>query len=760
MAAIIDTVLRFKKVEDATSTKDEPAPVYLLDEIVALANSSPESAQGIADHVIKRLGNKSPIVKFKALRLVKHLCLKGALQFQRCMQRHSGAIRELQHYRGEQDPLKGDAPNHRVRELAKETTEVLFSVINTAQNSSLSNQGRIQGFGSGVPEGRSGPPSTSGGLPSGGSKYVGFGSTPPPSSTPSYSSTNPTIASAVASVTSAASSAMGAMGLLRNTPTERSSERSYDSPPRTFDPPTYTSGPTSIPLTASQVMGSEEQLVDDICTPGGLRAVPDPEDLSRFVAAASNMDGLQIGDLLRQKMEQGTWQVQLRAMAVLHAVAMQGGVSQAHGEIVVLFQSDATPLRNALQSPQPSLRLQAAKTLSVLLNEEVTAEPLPSTKRGGNRALATGQSPAGAPAAPVADLLMDDDLAAGSAPQASGLDLLGDFGGPNAPQVAVAPGVAATASMFSGLQLEEPASHAARHVQQPAAPTAQNGDLFGGLQVNPVPPPQPPQGGSLMSLSPEPSPAHAAGSRAAPLDELFAGLQPSAGLGPTPVIDAAPRMTPFAAASVTAAAQAPAGPPVPVGGPPADLLGGGLDLLGPDGGQVVQPGPSMQAGPGMQPGLMQPPMMVYGGQVPYGMAPGGMLAVPPGMVLMPAGMSAPQPYGVPMAPPGAFPQQYGMPRGMAPPPYGAPAAMGPAAGGTMAYGGMAGAPGQLPVQDHMGGHPYGALGMMPHGGHGTAAGPVTWQGKDDVSVLMRSVASGGKHDPAFDFVKDELKAKR
>lgn len=68
--------------------------VYLLDEIAELARTSPEQAQAIADALERKLaGARSPVVKFKALRVVKHLCLKGCATFQRCMQRHSGAVR-------------------------------------------------------------------------------------------------------------------------------------------------------------------------------------------------------------------------------------------------------------------------------------------------------------------------------------------------------------------------------------------------------------------------------------------------------------------------------------------------------------------------------------------------------------------------------------------------------------------------------------------------------------------------------------------
>jgi hypothetical protein len=65
LKTVSDVIQRFRKVEEATSTRDEPAPVYLLDEIAELSRQSPDAAQGIADHVAKRLGVKSPTVKFK-----------------------------------------------------------------------------------------------------------------------------------------------------------------------------------------------------------------------------------------------------------------------------------------------------------------------------------------------------------------------------------------------------------------------------------------------------------------------------------------------------------------------------------------------------------------------------------------------------------------------------------------------------------------------------------------------------------------------
>eukprot|EP00195_Chlamydomonas_chlamydogama_P001546 CAMPEP_0202923474 /NCGR_PEP_ID=MMETSP1392-20130828/78467_1 /ASSEMBLY_ACC=CAM_ASM_000868 /TAXON_ID=225041 /ORGANISM="Chlamydomonas chlamydogama, Strain SAG 11-48b" /LENGTH=351 /DNA_ID=CAMNT_0049617155 /DNA_START=57 /DNA_END=1109 /DNA_ORIENTATION=- len=344
MAKMLEAVQRYRKIEDVTSTKDDAPPVYLMDEIAEIARSSPENAQSVAEHVQKRLGNKAAVVKWKALRLTRHLCIKGCSQFQKCMQRYSSSVRELVHYKGEPDPFKGDAVNQRVRDTAKETIELLYSA-STPAATAPSVQGRIQGFGYSAPSlPVSSTASTS-------SRIMGFGSDgavmPPPSSNSS-------------NLSSGLSSAMNSFGgMVRNTfPTNRSEHTSAlhqrtasgDSGYGAFGSGSggsFGNGSgfrqhTAAGLgsaAASNVMVSEFQLVEDICTPGGMRPTPDPEDLRKFVELASGMDGLKIGELLIQKMNSPTWQVVLKALCCLEAV-LQQGMTQACGEIAVMFQSD------------------------------------------------------------------------------------------------------------------------------------------------------------------------------------------------------------------------------------------------------------------------------------------------------------------------------------------------------------------------------------------------------------------------------------
>lgn len=73
---------------------------------------------------------------------------KSGAEFRREMQRNSVAVRQLIHYRGQPDPLKGDALNKSVRETAQETLSSLFTSDEGKAAPTESSLGsRIQGFG-------------------------------------------------------------------------------------------------------------------------------------------------------------------------------------------------------------------------------------------------------------------------------------------------------------------------------------------------------------------------------------------------------------------------------------------------------------------------------------------------------------------------------------------------------------------------------------------------------------------------------------
>jgi len=270
-------------------------------------------------------------------------------------------------------------------------------------------------------------------------------------------------------------------------------------------------------VTPSQVLGSEESIVDDITTPSGLRPLPDASDLRRFVEAASTMDGLRLAELLRAKMEApGGWQAGLRALCALEAV-LQRGSSQACGEVAVMFQSEPTHIQALATSQQQLVREVAGRCLRLLLGDD--AVPTEVAAAGGGKK--GGGKPYAAAPPPAQDLLsLDDDPPAAGGAQASsssaaaaavavGVDLLADLAGPPVPAV---PAAAAADSLFSGLDVGSTSS-------VPAAAPAAADDLFGGLSLAAAPPP-----------TSTPPPAAAASAAAAPLlDDLFSGLGVSSG---------------------------------------------------------------------------------------------------------------------------------------------------------------------------------------------------------------------------------------
>jgi len=83
----------------------------------------------------------------QALRLIKYSVGKSGVEFRREMQRHSVAVRQLFHYKGQLDPLKGDALNKTVRDTAQETISAIFSADNDKPAPAEDLNKRIQGFG-------------------------------------------------------------------------------------------------------------------------------------------------------------------------------------------------------------------------------------------------------------------------------------------------------------------------------------------------------------------------------------------------------------------------------------------------------------------------------------------------------------------------------------------------------------------------------------------------------------------------------------
>lgn len=124
---------------------------YQLNEVTNLSYMQEGSCNYLEDYLIKKLKRNDPKVKFKALRLIKHLCENGNPTFKMLVQRHANQIKFCQSYKGPFDPVYGDTLSELVREEAVQCLKSIFSSSN--RNDEKINVGdRSKGFGSGANE--------------------------------------------------------------------------------------------------------------------------------------------------------------------------------------------------------------------------------------------------------------------------------------------------------------------------------------------------------------------------------------------------------------------------------------------------------------------------------------------------------------------------------------------------------------------------------------------------------------------------------
>lgn len=100
---------------------------YQLNEVANLSFMQDSCCNYLEDYLIKKLKRNDPKVKFKALRLIKHLCENGNPTFKILVQRHANQIKLCQSYKGTFDPVYGDTLSELVREEAIQCLKSVFS---------------------------------------------------------------------------------------------------------------------------------------------------------------------------------------------------------------------------------------------------------------------------------------------------------------------------------------------------------------------------------------------------------------------------------------------------------------------------------------------------------------------------------------------------------------------------------------------------------------------------------------------------------
>lgn len=366
-------------VDGVTAEDDKVAPVYKLEEICELLRASDAGVvRELADFVLKRLDNKSPIVKQKALRLIKYAVGKSGTDFKREMQRHSAAMRQLVHYKGLPDPLKGDALNKAVRETANEAIAAIFSTEDPKAVVVTEGLGkRIQGFGNTNYEpSRDDKKSFLSEL----SEVVGIGGASIKQGLSNFAATH--------SITNENGS-MYKSPIRRSLTTETDRCGRYD-PSEIQGESRATSGASKNassgswgPSPSSSVSAGdtgssqsgvktrEERLLETIVTASGVRLQPTRDALQIFLTEASKLDAVALSRALENKLNSPLWQVRMKAICVLEAVVRKQD-TDPYSIVASYFSENSASVVRCCELPQVSLREKASKVLNLLVGEQPT----------------------------------------------------------------------------------------------------------------------------------------------------------------------------------------------------------------------------------------------------------------------------------------------------------------------------------------------------------------------------------------------------
>jgi len=253
--------------------------------------------------------------------LIKYAVGKSGNDFKREMQRHSAAMRQLVHYKGHPDPLRGDALNKAVRETANEAIAAIFSTEDPKPAVATESLGkRIQGFGntnyepSRIDDKKS--------FLSELNEVVGIGSA-------SIKQGLSNFAAAHAMMTNDNGATYKSPNLRRSLTTESERYGRYDpseiqSESRTssgasknvasgsWGPTPSSSAPTD-ETSSSQpgIKTREERLLETIVTASGVRLQPTRDALQIFLTEASKLDAAALSRALENKLNSPLWQVSL-----------------------------------------------------------------------------------------------------------------------------------------------------------------------------------------------------------------------------------------------------------------------------------------------------------------------------------------------------------------------------------------------------------------------------------------------------------------
>ncbi|XP_027344417.1 protein MODIFIED TRANSPORT TO THE VACUOLE 1 [Abrus precatorius] len=399
----VESYWRWRLIDSATSDEDKVTPVYKLEEICQLLRSShPTIVKELSDFILKRLDHSSPIVKHKALRLIKYTIGKSNAEFKREMQRHAVAIRQLLHYKGELDPLKGDALNKAVRDTAQ---DVIFAVFSADDNNKPpSNPAasdlnrRIQGFGN-----------TNFEVPlqdnkkSFLSEVVDIGSA--------------TIKQGLSALTQGHSSLIKnetGRGTYKNcnlrasfteetergdryelvtyrNETQRTSGGAWNQD-STVSRVEMSIGDSDACYQENKVQTREDRLLETVVVSGGVRLQPTREAVQVFLTEAAKLDAMDLCHALERKLQSPMWQVRMKAVCVLESILRKKD-DDHFSRMASYFSENNDVVLRCSESPQASLREKANKVLGLLGGDQLNSCAINSEKAVTMKTVAVAELP-------------------------------------------------------------------------------------------------------------------------------------------------------------------------------------------------------------------------------------------------------------------------------------------------------------------------------------------------------------------------------
>ncbi|RVW26933.1 VHS domain-containing protein [Vitis vinifera] len=294
-------------------------------------------------------------LRMLALRLIKYAVGKSGVEFRREMQRHSVAVRQLLHYKGQLDALKGDALNKAVRDTAQETISAIFAAEENKPALQKILIDEFKGISS-ITQGHSLRKNDNG----------------------SYKSPN-----LRRSLTTEIEYQDRYEGVEHQNETQSSfgSSKNVSGGPWNQDvritKSETTNGDSSSSFAESKTR--EERLLETIVTSGGVRLQPTRDAIQIFLIEAAKLDALALSHALESKLHSPLWQVRMKAVCVLDSILRKKDEEQ-FSTVASYFCENKDVVLKCCESPQASLREKANKVLSLLGGEQTGSTMSPPEK--------------------------------------------------------------------------------------------------------------------------------------------------------------------------------------------------------------------------------------------------------------------------------------------------------------------------------------------------------------------------------------------